>query len=309
MAVPSAPAPVAFGLTEPLVLGLRSVLRRPGPALAPVLVLLLPLLPLAVAIRAVLRAGADEALTGLLAGAPRGAAGAVILRPDGSGVRLLLALAALLAVALAVVATAGLVAGTAGARTAGDGPAADGRGATRSGPGTREALGHAVRTWPRVAATTLPAALVALLVVGLVILLAVLAGRLRFQLTAVVLTLGLGAVTVAVLRLSLWPALALAHRESALGALRRSWASTRGHVLRLVLAALVAAVALALPTWLVGLLVGFVLERLADAELLTLSPVAIGWWSLILVPVAVVVGATVWGVGARVVALRVDADG
>lgn len=291
-AAPPAP-PVAFGLTEPLLLGLRRVARRPAPVLVPVVVLLLPLLPIALAARGVLRAGGDVALTGLIAGAPRRTEGAVILRPDGHGVRLLLVLALLLALAVAVVVTAGLVVGA----------------ATHGSDRVREALGRAGRAWPRIAATTVGVALVTALAAGVVVAVAVLAGGVRFQLTPVVLTLGLGALAVAVLRLSLWPALAVAREESHRAALRRAWASTDGHVLRLVLAAVVAAVGLALPTWLVGELVGFVLERLADAELVTLSPVAVGLWSLILVPVAVVVGAAVWGVGARAVALRVDADG
>jgi hypothetical protein len=291
-----APAPsvatpaVRFGLTQPLLSGLGRIRRRPGVALLPVLVLLLPLVPIALAVRGVLRAGADVALTELIAGAPRGAAGAVIVRPDGFGIRLLVLLAVLLVVGAAVVVAAGLVSGAATA------------GATRVGDAVRRAWG----AWPLMVLWTVVMSLVALLVVAAVVAVAVLAGRLRFQLTAVVLVAGLGALAVVVLRLSLWPSLAIERDEPLRAAVRRSWSATRGSAVRLVLASAVAAVAVALPTWLVGLAIGFVLHRLADAEVLALSPVAIGLWSLVLVPVAVLVGAVVWGTGARTVALAVD---
>ncbi|WP_026911265.1 hypothetical protein [Patulibacter minatonensis] len=289
----SAAPSVAFGLTQPLLAGLHRIRRRPGAALLPTLVLLLPLVPVVLAIRGVLRAGADVALTELIAGAPRGAEGAVIVRPDGFGVRLLVLLALLLVVGVAVIVAAGLVVGaaTAGSRSAGEG------------------LRRAWAAWPLVALWTVVIALAVAVVAGAVIAVAVLAGRVRFQLTSVVLVLGLGAIAVVLMRLSLWPALALERDVPLRAAVARSWRSTRGNAVRLVLAALVALAAVALPTYLVGLLIGFVLDRLADAEVLALSPVAIGLWSLVLVPVAVVVGAVVWGAGARAVALAVDEPG
>ncbi|MEV4422202.1 hypothetical protein AB0L40_19835 [Patulibacter sp. NPDC049589] len=288
----SAPSPVAFGLTTPLIAGLGRLRRRPLVALLPTLVLLLPLLPVLVAIRGVLRAGADVALTELIAGAPKGAAGAVIVRPDAFGIRLLVALAGLLAIAVALVVVAGLVGGAATA------------GATRP----LEALRRAWRAWPVVALSTVLAALIVALAAGAIVAVAVLAGRVRFQLTTVILVVGLGGLAVVVMRLSLWPALALEEGVPLRRAVRRAWTTTRGSAVRLVLAAVVVLVALGLPAWLLGRVVGFVLDRLADAEVLTLSPVAIGLWSLVLVPVAVVVGLVVWGVGARTVALAVRPD-
>lgn len=282
---PSA-APVAFGLTTPLLAGLRRVVRRPGRTLPPVLLLLLPLVPVAVAVVAVLRAGADVALTALLAGAPSGAEGAVIVRPDGFGVRMLVLLAALLVVAAAVVAAAGLAAGAAatGARSAG------------------AAVRGALRVWPGVALVVIAGALLAGVLAAAVVAVALLAGELRFQLTGVVLLAGLGALAVALVRLSLWPAVARDEGLAARVALRRAWALTGGDVVRLTLAALVALVALALPAGVLWLAITAVLDALADAETLELSPVAIGLWALLPVPFTVVLGAAVWGIGARTVA-------
>jgi hypothetical protein len=273
----------------PLRAGLRGV-ARPGTTLLPALVLLLPLLGVAAGVRAVMDAGADAALTGLVAGAPRGATDAVLLRPDAHGVRLLVALAALLVLGAALLVAAGLVAGaaTAGASGAGD------------------ALRRALRAWPRTALVTVALALAAGAVAAGVIALAVLAGRVRFELTTVVLVLGLGALAVVLVRLSLWPALAAERGASPAAATAAAWRATRGSVIRLVLAAAIVVVALALPTWVLGRLIGLVLGALSDAEVLGLSPVAIGLWSLLFVPVALLVGTVVWGAGARAAALAVD---
>jgi hypothetical protein len=286
-------APVAFGLTTPLLAGLRRIVRRPGSTLLPVVVLLLPLVPVVLAIAGVLRAGADVALTELIAGAPADATGAVIVRPDGFGVRLLVALAGLLVIAGGIVAAAGLVAGAA---TAGS-----------SGPG--DALRRAWRAWPGVALSIVLGALVTGVAAAVVVTVAVLAGHLRFQLTGVVLVLGLGALAVVLVRLSLWPAIALADDASLVGALRRAWSGTRGHVIRLVLASVVVVLGLALPTAVVGLVVTGVLDAFADAEVLDLSPVAFGLWSLALVPVAVLLGTVIWGLGARSTAVAIGAIG
>lgn len=288
---PSPADAVAFGLTTPLLAGLGRLRRRPGHVLLPVLVLLLPLVPVALAIAGVLRAGADVALTGLIAGAPDGATGAVIGRPDGFGLRMLVALAALLVVGAAIVVAAGLVVGAATA------------GATSTG----DALRRAWRAWPAMTLWTVLAALAVAVVAAAVIAVAILAGRVRFQLTGVVLVAGLGALGVVLVRLSLWPAVALDEGVPLPRALRRAWALTRGSAIRLVLAAVVVLLALALPTGLVWLAVTAVLDALADAEVLELSPVAIGLWALVLVPVAVLVGTVVWGVGARTITAAVQA--
>lgn len=278
---------VAFGLTTPLLAGLRRLRRRPGHVLLPTLVLLLPLVPVALAVAGVLRAGASVALTELIAGAPEGATGAVIVRPDGFGVRMLLALAVLLVVGAALVVAAGLVVGAATAGAAGAG----------------EALRRAWRAWPAMALWTVLAGLAVAAAAAVVVVLALLAGRLRFPLTAVVLVAGLGTIAVALVRLSLWPTVALDEDVPLHRAVGRAWAITRGHVIRLVLASVVVLLALAFPTGLVWLAVTAILDALADAEVLALSPVAIGLWALALVPVAVLVGTVVWGVGARTVAV------
>jgi hypothetical protein len=288
VSVPS-PAPVAFGLTTPLRAGLGRVRHRPLRALAPVLVLLVPVVPVALAVLAVLRGGADVAMTELLAGAPDDAPGAVILRPDPFGVRMLVALAALLVVALALVAVAGLVAGAAAAGAA----------------STGDAVRRAVRAWPATAATVVAGALAVGVAAAAVIAVALLAGRVRFQLTGVVLVLGLGALAVVLVRLSIGPAIALEDGVARPLALRQAWSRTRGSGIRLVLASVVVLLAFAVPTTVGWALIILVLDALADAEVLELSPVAIGLWALVLVPVAVVVGAVVWGVGARAVALAV----
>jgi hypothetical protein len=142
-----------------------------------------------------------------------------------------------------------------------------------------------------------------------VIAVAVLAGRVRFQLTTVVLVLGLGALAVVLVRLSLWPAVAAERGASPTAATAAAWRATRGSVIRLVLAAGIVVVALAVPTYVVARLIALVLGALSDAEVLGLSPVAIGLWSLLLVPVALLVGTVVWGAGARAVALAVDGRG
>ena len=282
----STASPVAFGLTTPLVVGTRRVARRPVRTLLPVLLLLLPLVPLAIAVDGVLGAGASVALTELIAGAPSGAEGAVIVRPDAFGVRMLVALAALLVVGVALVAAAGLTAGAAAA------------GARGAGEAVRRASG----AWPGIALATVGGALVAGLAAAVVVAVALLAGMLRFQLTSVVLVVGLGALAVVLLRLSLGPAVALDEDLSLRGALVRAWALTRGATIRLVLAAVVLLVALAVPTGLLWLAVTGVLDALADAETLELSPVAIGLWALVPVAVAVLVGVAAWGVAARAVA-------
>ena len=288
MSAPS-PAPVAFGLTTPLLAGLGRVRRRPLGTLLPALALLLPVVPVAIAILAVLRGGADVAMTELLAGAPEGAAGAVILRPDGHGIRMLVALAALLVVAVALVAVAGLVAGA----------------AASAGGSTGDAVRRAVRAWPATAATVVAGALAVGIAAAVVIAVALLAGRVRFQLTGVVLVLGLGAIAVVLVRLSLGPAIALEDGTGRPAALRQAWSRTRGSGIRLVLASVVVLLAFAVPTAVAWLLITVVLDALARSEVLDLSPVAIGLWSLVLVPAAVLVGTVVWGVGARAVALAV----
>lgn len=286
-AAPSDRPAVAFGLTTPLVVGLGRVVRRPLRTLLPVLVLLVPLMPLAWAVAAVLRGGADVALTALLAGASAGDAGAVIVRPDGFGVRMLALLAVLLVVGGALVVVAGLVAGAASTRARSVG----------------EAVRTALRAWPGQALLAVAGALVVSAFGSAVVAVALLAGQVRFQLTTVVLVAGLGAIVVALLRSSLAPALAHEEGRSPTVALRRARAVTRGELVRLVLAALVALVALALPTGVVWLVVTAVLDAFSDAETLELSPVAIGLWALAPVPAVVVVGVAAWGVGARALAL------
>lgn len=283
---PSSGGPVSFGLTTPLAAGGRRVLRHPGRALLPVLVLLLPLVPVVVATLAVLDAGASVALTELIAGAPSDARGAVIVRPDGFGVRMLLVLAALVVVGLAVVAAAGLAAG-----------------ATAGGArGPRGAVRGALRAWPSIVLAAVAGALAAGLAAAVVVAVALLAGALRFQLTGVVLVAGLGALAVVGLRLSLWPSVARDEGLSTRRALARAWALTRGSTIRLVLAAAVLVVAVAVPAGVLWLLVTGVLDALADAEAVELSPVAIGLWALAPVGVLALLGVAAWGVGARAVA-------
>ncbi|WP_320673120.1 hypothetical protein [Patulibacter defluvii] len=286
---PAATRPaVAFSLLRPVAAGIGRVRRAPLATLVPVLVLLLPLVPLGFGIDLVLREGGSAALQGLIAGAPRGAAGALIERPDGGGALRLLALGALLVAAAAVAAAAGLV---------GAGPTA--QDAVRARRGVAGAVGAAWRVWPSIAALLVLQALVVAAVAGAVVAVAVAAGQLRFQLTPVVLTVGLGALAAVVCRLSLWPAIALDEDRGAWSAAVRAWRLTGGEAVRTIAALLATVLVVAVPLMLLAKLVSFVLWRLERAELLLLSPQAIELWSWAPLPLGLVVAAALWGLGAR----------
>lgn len=247
-----------------------------------VLLLLLPVLPIAGAVVLLLRGAAGTALVGLLAGSPADAPGVVVVRPDAAGVRLLLLLYAFAAVAVAFALGAGLLAG------------ADGR--------TRATLRAAMRRWARWALAIAGAGLLLGSAALVAALTAVVAGRLRFQLTGVVLVLGLGPLVVVALRLSLAPAMAAAHGLGVRAAVRRAWAATRGEAARLTLAFAGLLLAVGVPVVVLARLGSAVLDGVAAAELVAVSPLAPGLWSLALVVAGAVAAATLWGLGARAVA-------
>lgn len=279
---------VAFSLLRPLLGGLGRLRRAPLATLVPVLVLLLPLVPLGFGIDLVLREGGSAALQGLIAGAPRGAPGVLIERPDGAGVVRLVALAVLLVVAVALAVAAGLVGAGSTAQDA-----ARGRG------GAGAALRAAWRVWPSIAAILVLQALLLAAAAGVVVLIAVAAGQVRFQLTPVALVVGMVALGFAACRLSLWPAIALDEDRGAVASLARAWRLTRGEPVRVVAALLGLLLAVAVPIALIAKLVSFVLWRLEESELLLLSPQAIELWSWALIPFGLVVAAALWGIGAR----------
>jgi hypothetical protein len=114
--MPTTTPPVAFSLAAPLAQVARETFRRPVATLGPVVVLLLPLLPLAAGTQLVLDNGGSGALQGFIAGAPKGRPGALILRPDVSGWLLLAALVALMTGIVAVIVAAGLTTGAGAGR-------------------------------------------------------------------------------------------------------------------------------------------------------------------------------------------------
>lgn len=277
-----ASAAVGFGLAFPLRAAAGAVRARRGHVVRTVLLLLLPVLPVAAAVALLVRGAAGTALVGLLAGSPADAPGVVVVRPDAAGLRLLLLLYAVAAVAVAFVLGAGLLAGAGGA--------------------ARTSLGASVRRWARWALVLVGAALLLGSCVLAVALAAAVAGRLRFQLTGVVLVLGLGPLVVVALRLSLAPAMAAAHGLGVRGASRRAWSVTRGEAARLALAAAGLLLAVGVPVVVLARLGAAVLDGAAAAGLVAVSPLAPGLWTVAVVVAGAVVTATLWGLGARAVA-------
>jgi hypothetical protein len=278
---PPTPA-VGFGLAFPLRAGSAAVRARDGGVVPAVLLLLLLVLPIVGALVVLLRGAAGTALVGLLAGSPADAPGVVVVRPDAAGLRMLVLLHALAAVAVAGTLGAGLLAG-AGGRT-----------------GTT--LRAAARRWARWVLALAAAGLLVGLAALVVALTAVVAGRLRFQLTGVVLVLGLGPLLVVALRLSLAPAMAAAHGLGRRAAVRRAWTATRGEAARLTLAFAGLLLAVGIPVAVLARLASAVLDAVAAAGLVAVSPLTPGWWTLALVVAGAVVAATLWGLGARAVA-------
>lgn len=294
------PPSVAFSLSAPLLQAARATRHHPAAALAPVLILLLPLVPLVAGIEIVLRGGGSAALQGLIAGAPDDRPGALILRPDLSGWLLLAALAALLLAMVAVVLAAGLVTGAAGARAAALG---EERRHASVGAAVREALA----VWPAMLVVLVAQLLLAGVFIGGLVFIAVMAGRLQFQLPTVVLTLGLGLLLVGAVRASLWPAIAIAENRAPLASLTRSWALTRKDVARLLGAALAAFLFVVVPAAIVQMVVKAILTALAGAEIIDLSPLAIDLWALLPLPVAVFLLSALWGREAPVLYAALDA--
>ncbi|MDO9356065.1 MAG: hypothetical protein Q7T55_20370 [Solirubrobacteraceae bacterium] len=281
------PSQVAFSLSAPLMQVVRSTRRHPVSTLAPAALMLLPLIPLVLGVEVVLRGGGSSALQGLIAGAPVGRPGALILRPDTGGWVLLGALAALLATMLAVVVAAGLVTGAAGASPT---PI---RG--RRGPSVADTIKNAFAVWPAMLAVLViqfVAVAVAAACIGVV---AVYAGKVQFQLPTVILTLGLGWILILLVRASLWPAIALAENRPAFSSLVRSFRLSHGHVARILGAALAAFLLVFVPVALLQVLIKALLTMLAGQELIDLSPLAIDLWALVPVPVGVLLLSTLWG--------------
>lgn len=304
------PPPVAFSLSAPLVQAVRATRRQPAMALAPVAVMLLPLVPLLGGVRLVLAEGGSGALQGLLAGAPRDRAGALILRPELEGWLLLAALVALVTTMVAVIVAAGLIAGATASRPASAGGDADAE------PSVAAAVRHAMAVWPAMLVVIVGQLLAVAALASGIGGLAWLAGKLQFQLPAVVLTLGLGWLLIAVIRLSLWPAIGIADAATSVRALRRSWTVSRGSVARLVGAAVTAFLGVAIPTVVLHGVIKLALTALASAEAIGLSPVAIDLWAFVPVPLAIFALSALWGREAPVLltslrsfaAARRDAD-
>ncbi len=281
------PPPVAFSLSAPFAHAAKATRRHPALALIPVLVLLLPLIPLAGGVRLVLSEGGSSALQGLIAGAPDGQPGALILRPDLEGWLLLAALAALLATMLAVILAAGLVAGATGATTT---PV---RG--RRGPSVPDTVREAVAVWPAMLVMLVLQLLLVTAVGAGVIVAATYAGRLQFQLPAVVLTLGFGMLLITLIRASLWPAIGVAEASPPLRSLRRSWVLSHKSVSRLIGAAITAFLAVMIPAAVVHTVIKVLLTQLAGQEVIGLSPLAIDLWALLPAPFAVFALSALWG--------------
>ncbi|MDQ8045093.1 MAG: hypothetical protein AAGC46_11605 [Solirubrobacteraceae bacterium] len=288
--MPASTPPVAFSLSAPLGQAVRAARRRPVATLGPVVALLLPLLPLAAGAQFVLENGGSGALQGLIAGAPAGRPGALILRPDTSGWLLLAALVALLTAMIAVIVAAGLTTGAgAAAALVGD------RRREERNPRLDLGLGRSLSVWPAMLVALTFQLLVVVVVGAVIVVAAVYAGRIRFQLTSVVELLGLGTLLMWLIRGSLWPATALTEDLPPAAALRRSWEISHGSVLRLLAAALTAALAIGVPALVVRFIVKLVLTALAGQEVIGLSPLAIDLWALVPVPIAIFLISAVWG--------------
>lgn len=288
-----AAAPALESLLAPSARAWRDLRRSPAATLLPVLVLLLPLVPVACGIDWVLREGGNAALQGVLAGAPRDEPRVLIARPDGAGALRLALLVLLVAAGAAVVAAAALVGAGPGARAA-------------SGRGPRAAVRRAWSDWPAIA---LVLVLQAWLLAGLVALLAVVAwglGQVRFQLQGAVLVVGLVGLLGVAGRLSAWPAVALRRGGGPLAAARGAWRATAEEPVRAVATLLAGVAVVALPAAAASWVMSFVLWRLESAEWLALSPQAIQLWSLLPWLPASVVGLVLWGRAADRLADRCD---
>lgn len=285
--MPPTPPPVAFSLSAPLAQVARTTFQKPVATLGPVVVLLLPLLPLAAGAQYILNNGGSGALQGVLAGAPGERAGALILRPDVDGWLRLAALAVLMTVIVAVIASAGLTTGALGRRR--DGRPAEERRSPLSN------IGRTLAIWPAM----LVAMTVQLLLVGIggavVIVAAAYAGHLRFQFTSVIEVFGLGTLLIWVIRGSLWPATALLEDLTPLGALRRSWEISHGSVMRLLGSALYVVLVIGVPALVVRWILKLALTVLANHEVIGLSPLAIDLWALLPVPIAIFLITALWG--------------
>lgn len=278
----SPPPQVAFSLAAPLAQVVRETRRRPLATLVPVLVLLLPLVPLVLGIEYVLAEGGSSALQGLIGGAPEGRPGTLILRPDTRGWLLLAALGALLVAVVAVILASGLVAGAATAEE----PRAR----------LRHTLPRALAVWPAM----LVLIAVQLVVVGVLAaavgLAAYYAGQeIQWQLPTPVSVVGLALLLILMVRLSLWPAAALAEGLGPFRAMRRSWVVTRGSVSRVLGAGLAALLLIFVPALILRAVVKFVLTALAWQEVIDLSPLAIDLWGFAPFPIAIFLLSAFWG--------------
>ena len=281
MPVPAEPL-VAFSLSAPLAAAARTVFGAPRRAFVPALVLLLPLIPLLAGVAYVLREGGSADLQGWIAGAPAGSPNVLIAEPGTDGQLRLAALGALLVGVLSTVVAAGLVSGAAA------------RG-ERYLPRPRPGIRRTVAEWPSLlVALTVQLLLVAVVVAGLVVL-ADLAGGVRFQFGTVVLVVGLLPLAIALVRASLWPALAVRDGAPAWRALRDSWRLLHGSVVRLCFAAAYAAICVVVPALVLRWLIDLGLTALADAGVIALSPIAIDLWALLPIPVGALVLVVLWG--------------
>lgn len=278
---------MAFSIGATVRDALLAVRRTPGQTVGAVLVLCLPAVLSLGAIATTMDAGATTALQGLLAGAPATTPGAIVLRPDAAGRELLALLALLVMITLTWPVAGGLVAGAAAGQARG--------------------LRGLLSLWPAFAV----AILLQLVVLGALLvalgILASLAGRIQFQLPAVVLAPGLVLLVTAALRLSLWPSFALREDLGMVRALRRSWTLSRGHATRILFAAGGIALAALGPALLLAVLLRLTLSALASHEVITLSPVAIDAWALAgLIPGALL-AIVLWGLAARDLSGRIAA--
>lgn len=284
----TAASPVAFSIGSTIRSALLAVRRAPARTCGAAAVLSVPLVLSALAVAAAMNGGADTALQGLLAGAPASAPGAIVVRPDSDGQRTLMILALLVLSAAAWPIIAGLLVGA----------------ASRPHPAT---LSELARLWPAFALTLLVQVTALGVLLAALGIAASLAGRVQFQLPAVVLVPGVLLLGSVALRLSLWPAIALRDDVGVIGATRTAWRSTRGHVLRIGGVAIGIAAAALGPALVLAVALRVLLDALAWNEVIVLSPVAIDALALAgLLPGALLM-LVLWGIAARELAHRVQA--
>ncbi|MFT4035211.1 MAG: hypothetical protein QM679_06520 [Patulibacter sp.] len=282
----SAASPLPFSVGATIGSAWTAFRQAPGSTIGVTVLLTLPVFPTLLAIRGVLHGGGASALQGIVAGAARDTPGAIVLRPERSGVLLLVLLAALLVLVLAWVASAGLVVG-----------------ATRA---SRSEL-TALRAWPALAITLIVQLLLFGAALATLAALGAAASRIQFQLGTPLLTVGVVALVIVAIRVSLWPTVALDDQIGVVRAVGRTWRQTRGHVLRVTEAAAAVLAAVALPALIVAAIFRLVLVPVAtQLGLTSIAPATADLYALLPLALALPIGGALWGLvaGELAVAIR-----